>query len=77
MIPARAAMLLLALEVREDCTSPELTAEAFSATSTVIKSFTRLARSSRARSVSNAEEDHSDPGDESLAARAAVSASAT
>jgi hypothetical protein len=75
--PARAVIEALALDVREVCTLPVLTAEAFSATSTVTMSFTRLALRSRARSVNSAADDHNEPGEASLLARAAAVASAT
>src|SRR5450755_3255472 len=77
VIPPRAVTEALALEVRAVCTLPELTADAFSATRTVTVSFTRLARRSRANSVNNAADDHREPGEVSLLARAAAVASAT
>src|SRR2546426_7717059 len=61
--PKREAMLLFAADWRDVLVSPVLDASAFSVTWMVTKSSTRLARRSRARSESNADVLHSDPGD--------------
>src|SRR6476659_3119630 len=61
--PNNAAILLFAADWRDVFVSPVLDASARSVTWIVTRSSTRLARKSRARSESNADVLHNDPGD--------------